>query len=215
MTLAATSVLRAKPRGRPPLSPDRILDAAGDLFYRRGLQAVSVNDVADAAGTTKMTLYRYFPSKDALVAAWLERLARTLYERSKRLARQCAADAVGHLRALVNDVADAMAAPEFRGWPMTNIAMELTDPAHPARQVADATKADLRAHLVDLAHAAAAPNPENLADSVLLLLEGAAASRHVFAASGPSAGLRWAFEALLKSQGLAGRIELDRAEVAA
>ena len=58
------------------ISPrERILSAASDLFYRRGIRAVGVETIAEEAETIKMTLYRHFPSKDDLVAQYLQRLA--------------------------------------------------------------------------------------------------------------------------------------------
>ena len=53
----------------------RIIAAARELFYRHGIRAVGVEAIADAAGTNKMTLYRHFESKDALVAEYLRGLA--------------------------------------------------------------------------------------------------------------------------------------------
>src|SRR5918994_1513929 len=60
-----------------PLTPagERLLDAAAELFYRRGIRAVGVDLIADVAGTTKKTLYDRFGSKDALVALYLRRRA--------------------------------------------------------------------------------------------------------------------------------------------
>ena len=54
---------------------ERILAAARELFYRDGIRAVGVDAIAAAAGTNKMTLYRHFDSKDALVSAYLEQLS--------------------------------------------------------------------------------------------------------------------------------------------
>ena len=39
---------------------ERLLAVAADLFYRHGIRAVGVEAIAEAAGTTKMTLYRHF-----------------------------------------------------------------------------------------------------------------------------------------------------------
>src|ERR1700748_1270388 len=50
---------------------ERIVTAAGELFYRHGIRAVGVDSIAEAAGTNKMTLYRHFDSKDELVAEYL------------------------------------------------------------------------------------------------------------------------------------------------
>jgi AcrR family transcriptional regulator len=49
----------------------RILDAASALFYERGIHAVGVDTIAEAAGVTKKTLYDRFGSKESLVVAYL------------------------------------------------------------------------------------------------------------------------------------------------
>jgi AcrR family transcriptional regulator len=57
-----------------PLTPGarRVLDAASALFYERGIHAVGVDTIAEAAGVTKKTLYDRFGSKEALVVAYLQ-----------------------------------------------------------------------------------------------------------------------------------------------
>src|SRR5918994_10840 len=50
----------------------KLLAAAHELFYENGICATGVTAVAERAGVTKMTLYAHFPSKDQLVAAYLE-----------------------------------------------------------------------------------------------------------------------------------------------
>lgn len=63
----------------PELTPGarRVLNAAGRLFYDRGIHAVGVDAIAESAGVTKKTLYDRFGSKDALVLVYLrERDAR-------------------------------------------------------------------------------------------------------------------------------------------
>jgi AcrR family transcriptional regulator len=52
---------------------DRVMDTAYELFSRRGIRDVGVNEVSERAGVTKATLYKHFPSKDELVLAFLER----------------------------------------------------------------------------------------------------------------------------------------------
>jgi AcrR family transcriptional regulator len=51
---------------------DRILTTARDLFYRDGARAVGVDTVVAQSGVAKTSLYRWFPSKDALIVAVLE-----------------------------------------------------------------------------------------------------------------------------------------------
>ncbi|CAN7276314.1 TetR/AcrR family transcriptional regulator [Microbacterium foliorum] len=57
-----------------PLTPggQRVLDAASRLFYERGIHAVGVDTIAEAAGVTKKTLYDRFGSKEALVVSYLQ-----------------------------------------------------------------------------------------------------------------------------------------------
>src|SRR5437016_8099506 len=50
---------------------ERVFKTASELFYRKGIRAVGVETIAAKANTTKMGLYRNFPSKDELVAEWL------------------------------------------------------------------------------------------------------------------------------------------------
>ena len=52
---------------------ERLLDTASELFYRGGYHAVGIDTIVERSGVSKMTLYRYFRSKDELIAAYLER----------------------------------------------------------------------------------------------------------------------------------------------
>jgi AcrR family transcriptional regulator len=52
---------------RFPSNRERLMEAAGELFYREGLHAITADRVADRAGLTKPTIYNLFGSKDALV----------------------------------------------------------------------------------------------------------------------------------------------------
>ncbi|MBX5050064.1 TetR/AcrR family transcriptional regulator [Rhizobium lentis] len=68
---------------REPIS-DQILIAAGSLFYSEGIRAVGIDRIIEEAKVAKATLYRHFPSKDHLVAAYLQdrhdRVIRSLHE---------------------------------------------------------------------------------------------------------------------------------------
>lgn len=50
---------------------DRLLETAATLFTQRGFSAVGIDEIIDRAGTAKASFYRYFPSKEHLVEAWL------------------------------------------------------------------------------------------------------------------------------------------------
>ena len=64
---------RADVTGPEPQSArERILATAYELFTRRGIRNVGVDEVVEKANVAKATLYRHFPSKDDLVLAFLE-----------------------------------------------------------------------------------------------------------------------------------------------
>ena len=59
----------------------RILDAAAELMFVRGVGVTTLDDVRAASGTSKSQLYRYFPDKDALVSAVIELQAEQILQR--------------------------------------------------------------------------------------------------------------------------------------
>src|SRR5262249_48665528 len=83
---------------RAPLPPgERILAAARDLIFRHGIRAVSLDEIAEAADSNKMTLYRHFSSKDELVVECLRLFAREVDEAWESNALEHAGDPKGQL----------------------------------------------------------------------------------------------------------------------
>jgi AcrR family transcriptional regulator len=62
----------ARPRSKR--AHDEVLDAALDLFAERGIDATSMDAIADASGVSKATIYKHWPDKDALCLEVLARL---------------------------------------------------------------------------------------------------------------------------------------------
>ncbi|MFB9659972.1 TetR/AcrR family transcriptional regulator [Glycomyces mayteni] len=153
----------------------RILAAAEELFYERGITAVGVDLVAERSGTTKRTLYNQFGSKARLVAAYLA-------ERDRRWRDlvQAAVDRSGDPAAAVTAPFEALrdwTATSPRGCAFINALAELPDPAHPAHRVAADQKRWLLDLFRDLAAAAGCAGPEALATRLLVLHEGVLATR--------------------------------------
>ena len=129
----------------------RLLEAASDLFYDRGVRAVGVDLIAETAGTTKKTLYDRFGSKDALVALYLLRRAHRWREYLlTRLADAGVTDtdlADSHRRdgvLLVFDALQTWMGTQRRGCAFVNAYAELGDSEHPAVPVIRAEKAWMR-----------------------------------------------------------------------
>lgn len=72
-TFMPTSNAKPKPPAR-----QRILSTAHDLFYRDGIRATGIDRIIAESGVTKVTLYRHFPSKNALIKTYLEYRHETL-----------------------------------------------------------------------------------------------------------------------------------------
>lgn len=180
-----------------PLTPGarRVLDAASRLFYERGIHAVGVDAVAEAAGVTKKTLYDRFGSKEALVvtylrtrdARWREHLLAALAERSEP----------GVERVLtVFDAAESWSGEHSpRGCSAINARAETTDGAVLAEVATE--KAWQLGLLVDLCREAGVPEPEDAARALMLLYEGAIVTVGTGTFDGPFARAREAARALL------------------
>jgi AcrR family transcriptional regulator len=167
----------------------RILAAAADLFYRHGIRAVGVEAIAEAAGTNKMTLYRHFPSKDALVAEYLRVFATAADACWDRFAREHPDDPQAQVLAWLDDVASHLTAPDERGCALANAAIELPEKDHPARRVIEDCKRTQRARLVRLCAEAGLSEPEMLADELCLIMEGARVTAQSVGAEGLAARL--------------------------
>jgi AcrR family transcriptional regulator len=89
-----------------PSARERLIETSYELFTRRGICDVGVDEVVAKAGVAKATLYRHFPSKDDLVLAFMDRRAEVwTAEVIDRLPRERAEDPKGQLLALF-DVLD-------------------------------------------------------------------------------------------------------------
>jgi AcrR family transcriptional regulator len=147
---------------------DRILQAADRLFYGQGIQAVGVDAVAAEAGISKRTLYNHFGSKDALIAAYLERRV--------GLAIVAEGDPLQQVLGLFDGLAQWFGSKRFRGCAFVNAVSELGgDRHHPGVAVAVEHKARRLAHVQAQLQALGVRDPAALAQQVILLFEGAVA----------------------------------------
>jgi len=181
---------------QPPPSaggvPERILNAACELFYREGIQAVGIQRVIDEAGIAKASLYAHFETKDALVAACLARRAagwRSLVTERISVGRP---DARAKILRLFDVLVEWIEGPDFCGCPFQKATGELSAPGHPARDVITAHRAWLHALMVSLVREAGARPPDRVAGALIVILDGAAATGLVDGATGPARHARWA-----------------------
>jgi AcrR family transcriptional regulator len=151
---------------------ERILAAADEHFYAEGIRAVSADRLIAAAGVSKVTFYRHFPSKDDLVLAYLEGRAAVERQALEQF-RDQAGDACDTLLAIARGIADISCSPGFRGCPFINAAAEFADPTHPARKAIAAHRAWFATFLTDLLGEMAVQDRETVADQLIILRDGA------------------------------------------
>jgi len=193
-SLAKAATERQVP-GTPPR--ERILTAARELFYRRGIHVVGVDAIAEGAGTNKMTLYRHFASKDVLIAACLRELTREFDVAWETIAAAHPGDPKGQLLAWLRHVCHFKENEAERGCALANAAVELPDKDHPARLVIREAKSAHRERLVGLCRDAGLIDPEGLADETQLLWEGARVTAQSVGSEGLSVRLTGMLEALV------------------
>jgi AcrR family transcriptional regulator len=162
-------------RGKAGTIPvrERILVAAGDLFHKQGIHGVGVEAIAEAAGTNKMTLYRYFDSKDELISEWVRGMVAHKEEEWKDLNAKHRGDPHGLLQDWSRRVSAKLSALEERGSALGNALADLPDPNHPARRVIQEHKQREHKRVVRLCKEAGFPNPALSANLFYMMLEGA------------------------------------------
>ncbi|MFI1471231.1 TetR/AcrR family transcriptional regulator [Streptomyces wuyuanensis] len=149
----------------------RILDAAEELFYGQGVQAVGMDAVRSASGVTLRRLYQVFPSKGALVEAYL--LRRDERWRKSLASHVEGSDAPPAERILVvfDWLRDCFAEPDFRGCAFVNAFGELGATAPEVAEAARRHKEAFRRYIAGLVDGAGVPG--GLAAPLALLAEGA------------------------------------------
>ncbi|MFD8706745.1 TetR/AcrR family transcriptional regulator [Kitasatospora sp. NPDC059648] len=173
----------------------RILDAAEELFYGQGVQAVGMDAVRAACGLTMRRVYQHFPSKNDLVEAYLQRRdARWRASLAVHVSR-----AGGTPRDQVLSVFDWLgrwfAEPGFRGCAFVNSFGELGATTPAVAAAARHHKAEFAGYLAGLVEAAGAP-PATAAQ-LALLAEGAITTAAVHGDPGAAADAGTAARLLL------------------
>ncbi|WP_183753159.1 TetR/AcrR family transcriptional regulator [Pseudochelatococcus contaminans] len=152
---------------------EEILNVAADLFYREGIRAVGIDRIIDEANIAKATLYRHFPSKNELVATYLnERHERVIQSFDEVL--RTIADPRKQIAAIFDMLYKKADSPDFRGCAFSLAVAEHRDSEQVVR-VAREHKAAIRAIIGAVMARGGAPSGQSAAH-IALLYEGALAT---------------------------------------
>ncbi|MCL6652161.1 TetR/AcrR family transcriptional regulator [Agrobacterium rubi] len=180
---------------------DRIVSTACQLFREHGIRGIGVDAIAEAASTNKMTLYRHFGSKDDLVCEALKHSSQALDKAWEYLEAENPGDPKAQLAAWVKARAQCLASEPY-GCDLANAAVELKEQEHPAHAIIETLKMQQHSRLADLCRSTGINDPDLLADTLAMLLEGARVSKLATGDEGPSMRFTRACEATMASFGL-------------
>ncbi|MEV0718503.1 TetR/AcrR family transcriptional regulator [Asanoa sp. NPDC050611] len=175
----------------------RLLDAADELFYERGIQAIGMDAIRQRSGVSLKRTYQLFPSKEHLVEAVLRR--RDAAVRAE-ISAYTSARATPNERVLAvfDYLYDWFSQPDFRGCAFINSFAELGGASANVAEIVRAHKQAVADHLAALV--AAADRPAPLAAQLLVLANGAMVTAAIVGSPEPARDARAAAQLLLEAK---------------
>ncbi|MGB2832137.1 MAG: TetR/AcrR family transcriptional regulator [Methylotenera sp.] len=162
----------------------KILDVATDLFQTRGINSTGVDTIVAVAGTTKMTLYKYFTSKENLILEVLKQghqdfqtwLSDKLNANTRKPSEK--------LQKLFEFIEEWVTSPDFRGMGFIKASAEFPNEESPVHQLSSEQSRQFRQYIGCLALEANIIDADGLALQLSLLFEGAVQAEQMKRGSG-------------------------------
>jgi AcrR family transcriptional regulator len=183
--------LNDQPSHPKPDTRERIVEAARQLFFEQGYTATGIAQILKHSGVNSGSLYYFFPTKEELLVAVLERYKQMLEPAVLAPAYARAVDPIERLFAVLDGYRQLLAKTEFRlGCPIGNLAIEMSNTHPQVRKLVvenfDAWRVAIR-HLIELAKDRLPPEVESdvLAQFVLATMEGSVMLARAYHSFGP------------------------------
>ncbi len=161
---------------------DRILGVAAELFQNKGINLTGVDAIVAVAGTTKMTLYKYFSSKEALILEVLNQNQKDfLTWLNAQLSHKKPAD---KLTQLFDYIEEWVSSPDFGGMAFIKASAEFPNEENPIHQLSNQQSREFRQYISKLATEARIKDADGLALQLSLLFEGAMQAEQMKRGSG-------------------------------
>ncbi|HEU4709865.1 MAG TPA: TetR/AcrR family transcriptional regulator [Methylophilaceae bacterium] len=177
---------------------EKILNVATDLFQTRGINSTGVDTIVATAGTTKMTLYKYFRTKEDLILevlkkghqdfhGWLhEKLSKSTRKPSEKLQK------------LFDFIEEWVTAPDFQGMAFIKASAEFPNENNPVHRLSAEQSRQFRDYLAELSRSAGVKEADGLALQLSLLIEGAMQAEQMKRGSGAVAYAKKAAKILIE-----------------
>ncbi|HEY0249168.1 MAG TPA: TetR/AcrR family transcriptional regulator [Gryllotalpicola sp.] len=178
----------------------RIVEAADELFYARGIGQVGMDAVRDAAGVSLRALYNEFPSKEDLIVAVLGK-RHEMWTSGVSRKVDAIAEPRAKLLAVYDYLADWFDDGDFRGCGFINAFGELGAASPRVAETVQDHKADFQRYVDALVERAG--GPASLGPQLAMLAEGAQTTAAISGTTEAAHHARAAAETLIAAAGLA------------
>ncbi|KOP28165.1 hypothetical protein AMR41_01815 [Hapalosiphon sp. MRB220] len=150
----------------------KVLITAADLFYRKGVHNVGVNEIAATSEVAKMTLYKYFPSKDQLIVEVMRYRSEEWQHWFRESMNKREGTPVERLLAIFDVMEEWFSNSDFQKCPFSTTAAELASTNHPALQFCIEPMTASYSFLLRLSEEAKIHNYQEFTQYVILLIGG-------------------------------------------
>lgn len=163
---------------------EKILTVATDLFQTRGINSTGVDTIVAVAGTTKMTLYKYFKSKELLILEVLEQGHQEFQSWLNTKLNQSSKKPADKLQKLFELVEEWVTSPDFRGMAFMKASAEFPNEENIIHKLSAEHAKEFRNYIAELASQAGVIEVEALALQLSMLIEGAIQAEQMKRGSG-------------------------------
>ena len=163
---------------------DKILATAIELFHTRGINSTGVDTIVAVAGTTKMTLYKYFASKEDLILEVLQKSQLDFQTWLSDKLNSTSKKPNDNIQQLFNYVEEWVNSPAFIGVGFIKASAEFPNEENPIHQLSHQQSREFRQFISKLAKQASIKDADGLALQLSLLFEGAMQAEQMKRGSG-------------------------------
>lgn len=186
----------------PTMTPDEsrraVLDAAGALFYARGITGVVMSDVRDTSGVSMRRLYTLYPSKRDLVAGWLTDRHEQWMAWFATTVDRLVDGGADPVLATFDAIEQWVSTPGYRGCAFINSLAETSELDDAHRQIIADHKRELLDHLAHLVARGRTDAPEWMPAALAVMIDGAIVQCTVFDDTQPLDAARAAVRRILE-----------------
>jgi AcrR family transcriptional regulator len=163
---------------------EKILDTASNLFQTQGINSTGVDNIVAVAGTTKMTLYKYFRTKEALILEVLEKNQQDFQNWLNEKLISNSLKPADKIQQLFDYIEEWINSPTFIGVAFIKASAEFPSEENPIHQLSSQQSREFRQFIGKLAGEAGIKDPDGLALQLSLLFEGAVQAEQMQRGSG-------------------------------